>query len=1006
MLRSWVLSLMLFLWFISSLKLQGQGLSFSFHQLTREQGLGFSSDYFVSRDMYGFIWIGTEEGLNRFDGQRIERFAPGSGDVRVTSRCLEDTLGNLWFSTFSAVHCYRRSTGLIQTFRMNAPQLLDFQAFYLDPDQMLWLKAGSGNQEALYCFDTRSGNYQRLGPMVGERCTAITDNFGKVVQVISTMLSRDSGMVITDLRNWKSHTIQFNKLPNGKHRRASPTKNVWAEGDSVIWVALYNGLGKYNLKEGNTALKLDRTAAVSADAGWMHDIIPYDENRLLVACGEGLLVFDKRQDRFVQQFRYQAKTPYELPPGEITRLYRDASNQIWLSGAGGGIAFAHIFKTKFAGIRETAGVSVTGMFQDKKGQIWCSTSDSGAYLFNRDAALLLRTRDLDNKAQPGVHFDLPGISTFWEDELSGLWGFSENNALHWLENSRIFEFQAKNFFGVVTAESDKIRLHTTLSDGTRLASRGKEVFSLKTKADWVSLHSWKDLYAIGLQQVTSVFQNKKGLVFVADNHFRILALDASGGAVRKIAEWTDTGDCTSFLETGDSLLWVASSKGLFCINLASMEGHFRTEATGGVPTERYYNILPDRKGFLWLTGNNGLIRFNPTEKSWHRFGTADGLLSGIFTQNAVLSMPSTGAFWIGGKNGVNVFYPDDIHLLDAAPNIQFTRLLVNDTTFQTGHDLSWLERLDLDYNQNTLSFQFAALDFSAPGHNLYYYRLKGIEKDSVSNGTQGFVRYSNLPAGDYTFEVWATNSDGVLSAHPRRLQVHIRPPFWQTWWFYLLCTLAITGLIYTWFQYRLRQALKIERMRVQISSDLHDDVGTLLSGLAMQSEVLELTATEKDKGKLRRIGEISRDAMARMRDTVWAIDARKDKLENLIDRMREHAEETLAPRGIRFHIEAEHLSLKHNLPTHIRQNLYLIYKEAVTNAAKHSNGDLLTASLKKIPTGFEMRICDNGRVEEKAYKTTGSGTSNMQMRAEKIGGTLEISRENGFCVVLRLQGLG
>lgn len=175
---------------------------------------------------------------------------------------------------------------------------------------------------------------------------------------------------------------------------------------------------------------------------------------------------------------------------------------------------------------------------------------------------------------------------------------------------------------------------------------------------------------------------------------------------------------------------------------------------------------------------------------------------------------------------------------------------------------------------------------------------------------------------------------------------------------------------------------------------------------AMQSEVLELTASDKDKSKLRRIGEISRDAMARMRDTVWAIDARKDKLENLLDRMREHAEETLGPRGVRFDIEAEQLSLKQNLPANIRQNVYLIYKEAVTNAAKHSNGDTMLVTLKKTTTGFEMRIRDNGKMPEKAYKTTGSGTSNMQMRAEKIGGTLEISREDGFEVVLRLKGLG
>ena len=235
--------------------------------------------------------------------------------------------------------------------------------------------------------------------------------------------------------------------------------------------------------------------------------------------------------------------------------------------------------------------------------------------------------------------------------------------------------------------------------------------------------------------------------------------------------------------------------------------------------------------------------------------------------------------------------------------------------------------------------------------------------------------------------------------------INIQTPFYKTWWFYLLCALTVGGMVYGWLWYRLQQALKIERMRVEISSDLHDDVGTLLAGLAMQSEALELTAPDKDKAKLRRISEISRSAMAHMRDTVWAIDARKDKVENLLDRMREHAEETLTPRDIRFDIQVDNLSLKQNLPTHVRQNIYLIFKEAVTNAAKHTNGDTVTVGLKQSVEGFEMRICDNGQVQEKMYKTTGLGTSNMQMRAEKIGGRLEISRGNGFCVVVRVERL-
>ncbi|MEO0735128.1 MAG: histidine kinase, partial [Bacteroidota bacterium] len=279
--------------------------------------------------------------------------------------------------------------------------------------------------------------------------------------------------------------------------------------------------------------------------------------------------------------------------------------------------------------------------------------------------------------------------------------------------------------------------------------------------------------------------------------------------------------------------------------------------------------------------------------------------------------------------------------------------------------------------------------------------LEGYDEGRVASGTRNFVRYANLPAGKYTFKVWATNSDKVLNESPKVLGITIVPPFYQRWWFYLTCLVVLTGIIYGIFKYRLEQALKVERLRVKISSDLHDDVGGMLSGLAMQTEILELTATEETKPKLARIADLSRSAMSRMRDTVWAIDARKDKLENLVDRMREHAAETLSSRNFQYAIKLDTLDLKKNLATDVRQHLYLIYKEAITNVAKHSRGDTVNVTLSG-RRGFTMTIHDNGAVEEKDYKTTGLGLSNMRMRARAIGGELEISTEEGYLLRVRL----
>lgn len=214
--------------------------------------------------------------------------------------------------------------------------------------------------------------------------------------------------------------------------------------------------------------------------------------------------------------------------------------------------------------------------------------------------------------------------------------------------------------------------------------------------------------------------------------------------------------------------------------------------------------------------------------------------------------------------------------------------------------------------------------------------------------------------------------------------------------FVSLFLLGGLGLMYFYYQNQIKRAAQMAEIRTKISSDLHDDVGSILSGLAMQTEVLAMTAKEVDKPKLERLGELSRNAMGRMRDTVWAIDSRKDKIENLLDRMREFAAETLTPKEFSYDLEIKNIEESKVIPANQRQNIYLIFKEAITNIIKHSNGNKVDILLKNEGNELILRIRDNGTVAEKSYKTTGLGTSNMERRAKQLGGHLSFVKEGGF----------
>ncbi len=1003
------LRLPFFLFLLWTHDLSAQDLQLSFHYMDQEEGLSHADRYQFYQDAQGFCWISTKEGLNRFDGKNIVKFVHDPTDPHsiaenlISSPCFEDGHGDLWFSSFGMVQCYRKNTEKFEAWSLSGSDLKYYNAFYLDDKGQFWLSIGTDQNKYLYLFDTNRQIFSRKIAMEGDRAILAFDNAGHPTHLLETKLPSRSGMVWRSINGEEIIYQDFAFHANGNPRTyPSPTNAAFMEGDSLVWVGVYDGLGVFYPKTNQAYVITDRVPGILSDLGWVFGIVPLDSKRLLLSCTFGLLVFDKEKRQFIQQIKGERNDPlslYTSVPFEEMNL--SPSGTLWISREKMGICFADLRKKKFISVPNLSGSIINSILEDSKGNIWCSSVDSGAYLFNRERRLLTHFRYYSISLYPDEKPALPAFNQFIEDSLGGLWGRNDNTFFYCNVKKSKIEVLPSYVLGVTSTDANRINTCLKLQNGRLLAAFGKEILYLSLNLKRPHLYRWHDFSNHNLGIITALFEDQAGRIYAADQEGKLFIFNEKEKGIHLLKKIENIGICNSFLETKEGIIYAATSKGLLRIEPETWESKCLNEVEDGLPNEFFFQVIADKKGALWLSSANGLIRYELAQKQYHRFSKADGLKSLGGSLNTFIAAAS-GDFWFGGKNGLNIFRPEQVSLLPSKPTVRITQLWVNDQVFDK-NNMDHLSNLEFDYQDNSLSFRFAALDFSDPGSNQFYYRLNGFEKEWIFNGTKDFVRYSNIPPGAYTFEVKATNSDGILNENAFNLNIRINPPFWRTWWFYLICLLGTASLIYAWFWYRLQQALKIERMRVQISSDLHDDVGTLLAGLAMQSEALEISAAEKDKTKLRRLSEISRNAMSHMRDTVWAIDARKDKLENLIDRMREHAEETLTPRDIHFDISVENVSLKQNMSSIVRQSLYLIYKEAVTNAAKHTNGDRVLVSLKKDASGFEMRIFDNGQVPEKVYKTTGSGTSNMQMRAKKIGGTLEISREGGFCVVLRVK---
>jgi signal transduction histidine kinase len=412
-------------------------------------------------------------------------------------------------------------------------------------------------------------------------------------------------------------------------------------------------------------------------------------------------------------------------------------------------------------------------------------------------------------------------------------------------------------------------------------------------------------------------------------------------------------------------------------------------------------IIEEPKGYYWLSCYKGIIRYEIKTKQTKIFFSQN---IGDNTQDSpspVVQLDDKIVF--GSFEGLTMIEPSKIKKSSTIPTINIESIKFKssqNTAKDTVIQLFDREEIDLEYFQNRLSIRFVGLNFEEPSEQNYEFMLEGYDKNCIqTNGLREAI-YTNLSYKTYIFKVKTQGNENT-----KTLKITISPPFWQTWWAYVFYLLAVSGLIYSFIKYRVNNRLQkiqeLEAIRIGISSNLHDDVGTLLSGLAMQSEMLALTTNKAQKVPLLEIRDMSHEAMERMRDTVWAIDSRKDKFENLIDRMRAYAEKNLNLKNIKHSFNIEIEDAKAFISPEVRQNLYLIFKEAITNICKHSDASQVNVVFRNQKNNIYLEVFDNGNPKLEP-KSDGMGLINMNMRAKKLGGKLSIDKSEGFRVLVKI----
>lgn len=423
----------------------------------------------------------------------------------------------------------------------------------------------------------------------------------------------------------------------------------------------------------------------------------------------------------------------------------------------------------------------------------------------------------------------------------------------------------------------------------------------------------------------------------------------------------------------------------------------------------FYDILPINEHSIWYGSNYGLGFYNfKTQENIH-FDETFTLIEDFKVQSLTKN-PITKEIIATSTNGLHIFHPDSLlkkHNFKKNINknvpLEFTNysyLLDRENEIKT-YNYENNKQITINYDDKLLQFNFEIIHYSFPKRHVFKYFLEGYDTHWSKESNNRSITYTSLPPGNYTLKIKGSIGNNVWSKNELTIPIKVKEAWFRTGWFYFtlitFLTLIITQITRFYYRLKINQQQEIETLRTKISADLHDDVGSILTGLSMQTEILEHQSSGAQKEKLSKISNLSRAAMLRMRDAVWAMDTRKNNWKSLIDRMNEFAAETLELKDIAYQIKFEETAINETLNTIVRQNLYLIYKEAVTNILKHSNATKVLINLTKENTFFEMEIRDNGTLKEE-ITAAGLGLSNIKLRAKEINASATISQKNGFAI--------
>lgn len=954
-----------------------------------EQGLPQNKVTAIVQGRDGYLWVGTYSGLARFDGVRFTTFdennTPALRSSRITS-LFETADGVLWIGDES---------GQITQYKDGQFKAVEFHPAWSGGKIYDITSDGSGDVWLL----NESGQLARV-----RDARVLTPEAGLVAKLVDMARSKEGKI-------WVAREGRVSVLDQGRvygpHLESAESgaypyvQGIGASRDGGLWVASDGRIRKWK------------------DDQWVEDLgnTPWGLSPVtrLLETRNGVLASGTADAGLFLMFPGQNEKPLHFdhasgfPSDWITSLYEDREGNLWVGTGGGGLVMLRPNNIETVSPPDQwQGRAVLSVCPGRDGALWIGTEGAGLYR--------LQDGNWTNFAtDQGIRNTY--VWSLAEDTEGRLWAGTWGGGL-FMQNGDRFEYAP----GMTNVNMPMPALLNARDGGLWVGTAVGLLRYQAGKMNWFSESNGQPL-----RDVRAVAEDNQGAVW--------FGMAGGGLACRKdhsIGQFRTTeGLSSDFIEClhfdKEGVLWI----GTFGGGLDRLKnGHFAViNRKQGLPNSVIGDIEEDDRGFFWMSSHDGIIRVSETELN----RCADGRTNEIHCQTYGINdgMPTIecseglqpagcktadGRLWFPTSKGLVSVNPLDVQTNPLPPPVQIEAVLVDDHPVASE---STNAPIVIAPGRHRFEFQYTGLSFVDPEKVQFKCRLNGFETDWVKAGIKRTVNYNYVPPGHYSFQVIACNNDGVWNMTGASIPFAVLPFFWQTLWFRVLAWVAIVtasgGLV--WFETRRRMRRKLERLeqqraveheRARIAHDIHDDLGAHLTRISMLSESArgELNNPERATAGLNQIYDTARDMTRAMDEIVWAVSPRHDTLESLASYLEKFAQDLLAAAGIRCRLDMPMEFPAWRLTPDVRHSLFLAFKEALNNVAKHSAASETYIQLAAGATSFELVVEDNGRgftpgakgepsADGSARLASGNGLENMTRRLKEIGGLCDIRSSPG-----------